>query len=59
MNEKLSDKQIQEMVQKFNKIKDRERRQWTKDRLFIQKAKAAGLTVSDKEIDEYILAHKK
>jgi hypothetical protein len=59
MNEKLSEKQINEMVVKFNKIKDRERRQWTKDRLFIQKAKVAGIVVSDKEIDEYILAHKK
>ena len=59
MNEKLTEKQINEMVVKFNKIKDRERRQWTKDRLFIQKAKAANIVVTDKEIDEYILSHKK
>jgi ribosomal protein S8 len=55
----MNEKEMKEVVDKYNKIKARERRQWTKTRIMIAKAKAAGITVSEAEIDEFIKKHSK
>lgn len=36
------------------KTKDTQRRQWVKQSLYAKKAKEAGITVTEAEIDEYI-----
>lgn len=60
MNEKkMNEAKMNEIVEKYNKIKDRERRQWTKTRILVQKAKLAGITVSESEIDEFIKKNQK
>ena len=54
---KLSQSELQELEELRSyksKVKDRQRRQWVKNSLYVKKAKEAGLTVSEKEIDEYI-----
>lgn len=43
-----------EMIESYKKQKDRERRMWVKNSLYVKKAKLAGLTVTEKEVDEYI-----
>lgn len=37
-----------------NKVKDTQRKQWVKQLLYARKAKEAGLTVTEKEIEDYI-----
>ncbi len=37
-----------------SKVTDRYRRQWIKNQLFVKKAKSAGITVTNEEIDQYI-----
>ena len=47
----VTEQEALDLITKKKKRKDRERRNWTKQRVFIKKAKAAGITVSDEEID--------
>ena len=42
----------------YEKTKRTQKRQWVKSLLFVQKAKAAGIVVTEDEIDKYIKGKK-
>lgn len=51
---KMTEAEKDRLVEKALKIKDRERRTWVRQLLFAKKAREAGITVSNEEIDEYL-----
>ena len=57
MAEQISKERLQKLLQleaKAEKQKARWRRAAARERILLQKARKAGLTVSDEEIDEYL-----
>ena len=42
----------------YERTKMTQKRQWVKNLLFVQKAKAAGIVVTEDEIDKYIKGKK-
>ena len=44
----------EEKAERYDRIKRAERRSWAKQALMLAKAKEAGITVTDAEIDEYM-----
>lgn len=51
--------ELKELRQYKQKVSDRYRRQWAKMSLMVEKAKKAGLTVTDKEIEERMKTMKR
>ena len=57
MSKEMTDVQMKEyeLLKKKNEVTKRsQKRQWVKSLLLVQKAKSAGITVTDAEIDMYI-----
>ena len=61
MNEKDLNRLL-EIEKKYQKVKDQQQKNWkrreAKRSLFCKKASAAGITVTEKEIDQYLNDHK-
>jgi hypothetical protein len=51
--------ELEELRSYKSKVSDRYRRQWARMSLMIEKAKKAGLTVTEKEIEERLLTMKR
>jgi len=47
----ITEKEAEALIRREQDRKAKERRNWTKQRLLIRKAKAAGIEVTDAEID--------
>lgn len=47
----VTEKQVVDLVTKEKARKEKERRSWTRQRLILRKAKEAGITVTEEEID--------
>lgn len=59
MSTKTYTKEEQERIfAQFEKTKLQQKRQWVKSLLLVQKAKAAGIVVTEDEIDRYIKGQK-
>jgi len=50
----ITEKEAEALIRREQDRKAKERRNWTKQRLLIRKAKAAGIEVTDAEIDAEI-----
>lgn len=55
----MTEAEKNKLIEKALKTKERERRTWIKQLLFTKKAREAGITVSDAEIDKYIASRNK
>ncbi|MFA4901621.1 MAG: hypothetical protein WC600_02630 [Desulfobaccales bacterium] len=47
----VTEKEAETLIRRDKARKDKDRRNWTRQRLLIRKAKAAGIEVTDAEID--------
>lgn len=47
----ITEKEAEALIRREQNRKEKERRSWTRQRLLIRKAKAAGIEVTDAEID--------
>jgi len=54
----MTDIELAKLVKRETERKAKERRYWAEQKLYITKAKAAGITVSEKEIDTEVATMK-